>query len=212
VRRLALLLVALTTLLAAGCGVLGSIETGNEPWIRADGPRPAGDSESLLMYFEYVRNLPAAELAKEHETVRELYTKLRSGFNRVRYAMLLSVPGTAFNDGARALDVLEPLLMNQDAALHPIAFAVSAQIQEQRREQAQQQKLDELKQKSDELKQKSNELKQKSEGLKQKSEGLQQKSEEFQQKSEELQQKIEALKSLDKSLIERDPGGAVKRR
>ncbi len=162
-RRCAWLLIALMTLLAAGCGVLRSLETGGEPWVRADGPRPASDSESLLMYFEFVRKLPSAELAKEHDTVRQLYAASRSDFNRVRYAMLLSVPGTAFNDDARSLEALEPLLRNPDAALHNLAFVVNAQIQEQRRGQG-------------------------------------------------LQQKLEALKSLEKSLLERDPGGTVKRR
>ena len=161
-RRLALLL-ALATMLAAGCGVLRVLETGSEPWVRADGRRPASDSESLLMYFEYARKLPTAELAKEHDAVRHLYANSRSDFNRVRYAMLLSISGAAFNDDARALEALEPLLRNPDAALHNLAFMMSAQIQEQRRGQG-------------------------------------------------LQHKLDALKSLEKSLIERGPGGAVRRR
>ena len=45
-------LIILVSLLAAGCGVLRSLETGGEPWVRAEGPRPASNSESLLMYFE----------------------------------------------------------------------------------------------------------------------------------------------------------------
>lgn len=138
-------LIILVSLLAAGCGVLRGLEPGGEPWVRAEGPRPTGNSESLLMYFEYVHRLPSAELAKEHDTVRQLYAGSRSDFNRVRYAMLLSVPGAAFNDDARALEALEPLLKNQDAALHNIAFMVNSQIQEQRRRQGLQQKLEALK-------------------------------------------------------------------
>jgi hypothetical protein len=115
-----------------------------EPSLRADSRRPVSDNESLLTYFEFVRKLSAAELAKEHETARQLYTRTHSDFNRVRYAMLLSVPGSAFNDDARALEALEPLLKNLGAALHNLAFVVSAQIQEQRRSQELQQKLDAL--------------------------------------------------------------------
>ncbi|MBI1991451.1 MAG: hypothetical protein HYS65_17410, partial [Betaproteobacteria bacterium] len=74
-----------------------------------------------------------------------------------------SVSGAAFNDEARALEALEPLLKNPDAALHNLAFMMSAQIQEQRRGQG-------------------------------------------------LQHKLDALKSLEKSLIERGPGGATRRR
>jgi hypothetical protein len=33
-----------------------------------------------------------------------------------------------------------------------------------------------------------------------------------QRRGQDLQQKLEALKSLEKSLIERDPGGGAKRR
>ena len=162
-RRPAVLLLVLAALLPAGCGVLRGLETGGEPWVRADGPRPATDGESLLMYFEYVRKPPAVELAKEHDALRQIYARSRSDFNRVRYAMLVSVPGAAFNDDARALEALEPLLKNPDAALQGLAFMLSAQIQEQRRGQG-------------------------------------------------LQQKLDALKSLEKNLIERDQGGAVKRR
>ena len=144
-RRSALLLIASVALLIAGCGILRSFETGPESWIREDGRRPAGDSESLLMYYEYVRKLPSAEYAKEQETVRQLYARSRSDFNRVRYAMLLSVPGAAPGDEARALEALDPLLKNPDAALHGLAYTVSMQIQEQRRSQGLQQKLDALK-------------------------------------------------------------------
>lgn len=146
-KRYALVLMTLMSLLTAGCGVLRSVEPGAapDPWVRTGGPRPVSDSESLLMYFEYVRKLSAADLAKEHDTARQLYARTHSDFNRVRYAMLLSVPGSAFSDDARALEALEPLLKNRDAALHNLAFVVSAQIQEQRRGQGLQQKLEALK-------------------------------------------------------------------
>jgi hypothetical protein len=147
VKRYALVLMTLMSLLTAGCGVLRSVEPGAapEPWVRTGGPLPVSDSESLLMYFEYVRKLSAADLAKEHDTARQRYARTRSDFNRVRYAMLLSVPGSAFSDDARALDALEPLLGKPDTALHSLAFMVGAQIQEQRRAQGLQQKLDALK-------------------------------------------------------------------
>lgn len=145
-----------------GCGALPRSERGGEPWVRAGGPRRAGDAESLLMYYEYVRKLSVAERAKDSESARQRYMKSRSEFNRVRYAISLSVPGTPFNDDARALDTLDPLLKNHNSALHSLAYLVSAQIQEQRRGQG-------------------------------------------------LQQKLDALKSLEKSLTERDPGGASKR-
>ncbi len=143
----ALVLMTSMSLLTAGCGVLRGVAPGAapEPWVRTSGPRPVSDSESLLMYFEYVRRLSAAELAKEHDTVRQLYARTQSDFNRVRYAMLLSMPGSAFSDDARALEALEPLLKNRDSALHNLAFVVSLQIQEQRHGHGLQQKLEALK-------------------------------------------------------------------
>ena len=161
--RFICVVLALMSLLIGGCAALRTATIGHEPWVRQGGPGPSGDSESLLMYFEYVHKLPSAELAKEHDAVRQLYANSSSDFVRVRYAMLLSVPGAAFSDDARALEALDPLVRNADAALHNLAVMVSAQIQEQRRGQG-------------------------------------------------LQQKLDALKSLEKNLIERDQGGAARRR
>ncbi len=152
---------ALVSLLSAGCGALRSVEPADapEPAARAGTPRPAGDSESLLAYFENVRKLQAAELASEYHSVRELYTASPSEVNRVRYAMLLSIPGTAFNDNARALEALEPLLRNQNAALRHLAFMVHAHIGEQRRGHMLQQKLDQEQRRGQDVQQKLDALK-----------------------------------------------------
>jgi hypothetical protein len=155
-------MITLTALLSAGCSFLRNAEIGPESKVRTGIARPVGDVAYLLTYFEYVRKLSAVDLAREHDAVRLLYANAGSDVMRVRYAMLLGVPGAAFNDDARALELLEPLLRNADGGLHTLAYLLSAQIQEQRR-------------------------------------GL------------GLQQKLEALKTLEKNLIERDPG-ALKRR
>ena len=140
---LARLLITLAALLAAGCGALRS--TGGEAPVRTESSRPVGDVESVLRYFEYVRKLPAADLAKEHEAARQLFTRSHSDVHRVRYAAVLSVAGAAFSDDARALELLDPLLKNPGAPLHNLAFVIGAQIQEQRRAQGLQQKLEALK-------------------------------------------------------------------
>ncbi len=199
-------LLALAALLLAGCGALRGPDAGSEPWVRADGPRPAGATESLLMYFEHVRKLPPAELAREHDAVRRLYAKeARADFTRLRYAMLLSVPGAPFSDDTRALEALDPLLRNQDAALHAVAFVVNAQIQEQRRAQALQQRIAEEQRRGQGLQNKVDEEQRRGQGL-------HQKFEEEQRRGQGLQQKLDALKSLEKSLIERDQGAPARRR
>ena len=160
-KRYALVLIALMSLLSAGCGALRSVEpeAAPEPAEEAGAQRPDGDSESLLAYFENVRNLRASELAREYHSVRELYAASQSEVNRVRYAMLLSIPGPAFNDNARALEALEPLLKSQNAALRHLAFIVNAHIGEQRRGQMLQQKLDQEQRRGQDMQQKLDALK-----------------------------------------------------
>jgi len=139
------MLMMLAALLSASCADLRGLQSGGEPWVKSGGPRPASDSESLMMYFEYVRKLPGPELAKEHETVLRSYAGSHSDFNRVRYAMLLGMPGAPFSDDARALEEIDPLVKNPDAPLHGVAYLLSRQIQEQHDGQALQSKLDALK-------------------------------------------------------------------
>ena len=161
-KRFVYVLIALAALALAGCAAFRDADVGHEPAVRTGVARPAGDVAYLLAYFEYVRKLSAADLAKEHDAARVLFANANSDLMRVRYAMVLSVPGTAFNDDTRAVELLEPLLKKPDGSLHTLSYLLSAQIQEQRRAQG-------------------------------------------------SQQKLEALMSLEKNLIERDPGASKRR-
>lgn len=152
----------LALLPVAGCVAPRASESSVRPTPASVAARTASDNDKLIAYYEHVRRIPAAELSREHDAVRQLYANGSSDYLRLRYAILLSVAGAAFNDDARAAEVLEPLVKNKTAALHHLAFMVNAQIQEQRRGQG-------------------------------------------------LQQKLDALKSLEKNLIERDPGAAKRR-
>jgi hypothetical protein len=105
--------------------------------------------------------------------------------------MVLSVPGSALYDDARALEALDPLLKNPDSPLHPLAFMVSTQIQERRRSVAFQQRF---------------------ESEQRRGHALQQKLEEEQKRGHSLQQKLDALKSLEKSLLERESDRGGRRR
>jgi hypothetical protein len=139
--------------LLAGCGGLRVPAGEAEPWLRAEAPRPRSEADSLLSYFEYLRRLPAAELAKEQEAVRVLFARTRTDYVRVRFAIASSTPGGSRFDDGRALEALAPLLKNADAPLHGIAFMVGAQIQEQRRAQEEQRRAQALNEKLDALKQ-----------------------------------------------------------
>jgi len=137
-----------------GCATLQDILQGVEtqesaPWVPAGSPRPASEAESLLLYFQYLRKLPGPDLGREHEATRQAYARSRTDFNRVRLAMVLSLPNAAFNDDGRALELLEPVAKNQNGRLQGLALLLSSQLQEQKRMNANvqglQQKLDALK-------------------------------------------------------------------
>ncbi len=134
----------------AGCGVLriaGLLEPA--PWVQAGVPQPTSDAESLLLYFQHIRKLPAADVSREHEAARQAHARARTDFNRVRLAMVLSLPGTAFNDDARALELCDAVSKHDGGRLQGLALVLGSHLQEQKRltanAQGLQQKLDALK-------------------------------------------------------------------
>ncbi|MBM3357538.1 MAG: hypothetical protein FJY54_07405 [Betaproteobacteria bacterium] len=142
--------------LLAGCGLfppLGTVEPAPAVQLAptvapVEPPRPAAELENLLTYFLQLKRLVGPELGREHDAARLAYSRARSDYNRVRFAMVLALPNTAFNDEGRALEVLEPVAKNQASSLHGLAQLLSAHLQEQRRlaanVQGLQQKLDAL--------------------------------------------------------------------
>jgi len=146
--RLGMVVLICGTLLA-GCGILRGLESQEPaPWVQAGGPQPATDTESLLLYFQHVRKLSGAELSREYDAARQTHGRSRSDFNRIRLAMVLSLPNTAFNDDGRALELLEPVVKNPGGQLSGLAYVLSNQLQERKRldanAQGLQQKLDAL--------------------------------------------------------------------
>ena len=132
-----------------GCGALRGLESQEPaPWVQAGSPQPATDAESLLLYYQHVRKLSGAELGREHDTARQAYSRSRSDFNRIRFAMMLSLSNTSFNDEARALELLEPVSKNPGGHLNGLAYLLTSQLQERKRldanAQGLQQKLDAL--------------------------------------------------------------------
>jgi len=134
----------------AGCGVVRLAEPLEPaPWVQAGTPQPASDAESLLLYFQHIRKLSGADLSREHEAARQAYARARTDFNRVRLAMVLSLPGTAFNDDTRALDLCDTVAKHEGGRLQGLALLFGSHLQEQKRltasAQGLQQKLDALK-------------------------------------------------------------------
>lgn len=133
----------------AGCGVIRIAEPLEPaPWVRAGAPQPASDSESLLLYFQHVRKLSAPEAIREHEAAWHAFARANTDFNRVRLAIILSRPGMAFTDEARAAGLLETVAKHEGARLQGLAVVLGASLKEQQRlaagAQELQQKLDAL--------------------------------------------------------------------
>lgn len=112
-RRLA---AALAALILAGCAAVP----------QSTAPAAHSDSEALLAYFERVRQLPAADLAREKETARRALTGEPSDIHRMRYVLALAVPGSPPADTAKALEIVEPVARNRAAPLHGLAAMLRA--------------------------------------------------------------------------------------
>jgi len=135
--------------LFAGCAMMPGLESQEPaPSTQVGASRPALEVEKLLAYFEKVRGLPGADLGREHEVVRQAFLTSRSEFDRVRLALLLSLPGTPFGNEPHALELLEPIARNPDGHLHGLAVLLATNLQERKRldanAQGLQQKIDAL--------------------------------------------------------------------
>jgi hypothetical protein len=133
----------------AACGVIRIAEPLEPaPWMQAGDRQPASDMESLLFYYQHIRKLSGPDSIREHEAAWHAYSRARSDFNRVRLAMILSLPGMPFTDDARALGLLDTVARHPGGRLQGLAVMLGAQVQEQQRlaasAQGLQQKLDAL--------------------------------------------------------------------
>jgi hypothetical protein len=92
----------------------------------------------LIAYVQRVAVLQAEEQQRELNASSQIFSKDRSAYGRVRLALLLSLPGTAFTDDAKAAGLLEPLASAEIAGSRPMqqfAGLLHAQINERLREQ-----------------------------------------------------------------------------
>ena len=134
-------------LTVTGCSVTGPREAPSPgSWTR---PFFASDSENLIAYYEWAHHLSAAQFAREYAAVRRAFDHTSSDFDRLRYAILLSIPDTETSDLPHALELIDPVAANAGSSLHSLAFLLQSQLNEQRRQLA---STAELKQKLDALK------------------------------------------------------------
>lgn len=124
---------ALLALLAslAGCATLRPGPTPGSGW---QGPSIAvSQTDEALRYYVYLRGLSAAELAREHDAVRQAFNKSRGDFARVQYALTLSLPNTRLRDEARAIKLLEGWQREDEGGLKRFGYFLVTQLAEQKR-------------------------------------------------------------------------------
>jgi hypothetical protein len=158
--------------------------TRRDPWYQAVVEPMQNDDARALRFHEDLLKLKGAELARELESTRQDFEKDKSELNRVRLAMLLSLPGTGFRDDQAALNLLQPFLNDkryENSVLRPLALVLHTQ-------------LSELKRLDDALQQQAA------------------KTREEQRRADALQQKLEAILDMEMKMIEREQTTPPKRR
>lgn len=171
----------LLSLCLSGCatpGVAGSAS--GESGHFANFCRCAGVSD-LLTYQQRLRTMNGEELAVEHASAHQNLARQKSDGARLRLALLLSLPGTAFRDDVRAAVLAEEVIGRKSpdsSTLWPLATLIAANAYEQRRQDERNQKLA-------------------------------QKLQEEEKRADALQQKLDGLKAIEKNLLNREPAKPV---
>jgi len=139
-------------------------------------------SAEVLAYFQRIKGLSVDALAAEHAVASQALAKRRSDLNRLKLALLLILPRTAFKDEGRAAALANEVANNKavDAPeMKNLALLLAAFANEQKQQEERLQQLAQ-KQKDDE------------------------------KRAEALQQKLDALKSIEKDLIQREQTKSLK--
>jgi hypothetical protein len=94
----------------------------------------------LIAYIQRVAALQAEEQQRELNASAQMLSKDRGAYGRVRLALLLALPGTAFNDDVRAAGLLESVAgaaasESPPGPMQQFAGLLHAQIGERLREQ-----------------------------------------------------------------------------
>ena len=175
--------VVLLGTLLSGCMAPTEPNTRRDPWYRAVVEPIQDDDARALRFYENALKLKGAELARELESNRHEFEKDKSELNRVRLAILLSLPGTGFRDDQAALNLVQPFLNDkryENSVLRPLALMLHTQLSELKR-------LDEAVQQQ---------------AAKAKEEG---------RRADALQQKLEAILEMEMKMIEREQAASPKK-
>src|SRR5256886_16359408 len=107
--RIAAILCSIAAL--SGCAALSTPGSGpggsGAPWAREN--RESRQVIELIAYTQRVATLQADEQQRELNASAQMLSKDRGAYGRVRLALLLALPGTAFNDDTPAAGLPESL-------------------------------------------------------------------------------------------------------
>jgi len=111
------------------------------PTAFASGDAAAQERESrqvveLIGYAQRVAGLASDEQQRELNASSQIFSKDRGAYGRVRLALVLSLPGTAFSDEPKAAGLLEPLVSKEATGpMQQFAGLLHTQLAERLREQ-----------------------------------------------------------------------------
>lgn len=129
----------LGAVLLAGCAAMFAPRATPEPPGVASRERDESRQVvALIDYTHIVARLMPEEQHRELNASNQMFSKDRGDYGRVRLALLLALPGTAFSDEARAASLLEPLAgtaVQSPGPLRQFAGLLYGQISERLREQ-----------------------------------------------------------------------------
>lgn len=99
-----------TLLVTGGCANVPNLSSPAPRWLPAGTAWLSGETDRLLFYHEFLRKLDAAQLTSEANRTRDEFARSQGDSDRLRLAMLLSLPQAAVANPAQAQLLLEPLL------------------------------------------------------------------------------------------------------
>ncbi|MCC6611489.1 MAG: hypothetical protein IT515_17685 [Burkholderiales bacterium] len=102
------LLLALSALAATACTVPPQQATAPPVAEYAVVPEDTKQLADLIGYYTRVAAMAPDDQRREYAGAAQAFNRERSEYNRVRLALVAAMPGTPFQDEARALGLLEP--------------------------------------------------------------------------------------------------------
>ena len=184
-----------TCLLALVCCVSCAVPAPAPPRRVLERVEP-NEGERFFQYFAYIRSLPPEALRREYAQQEVAFAQSRSEEDRLRLALLLSLPETAFGNRLYALELLQAYLNEleqQHTRFLDIAVFLVTFIHSKKQDNAYESLAKRL---QEALSEKERQLASQQE--------LNKKLQDERKNVKRLQEKIEKIKDIEKSLIERE--------